>query len=479
VINRVHNLTKWLFVVGLFSVTFSGAHAQNTGPDTAQPPSLVQHPEVDARLQVLDLWITERVKTLEQPGVSVAIVYDGELLWSRGYGFADLERRINATPSTVYRIGSISKIFTTIAVLQLQEAGKLRVSDAVHDHLPWFEPKNPFPEASPITIRHLLTHTSGLPFDAPGVVWNDYTLPEREDVVASLPETEIVFPPGTATYYSNFGFWIAGEVASAVSGEPIATYVDKHVLQPLGMTDTALAPSSDMPRLAVGYGPRLPGRERTPWPFTDTRFYTPAGDGASTVEDMSRLLGFFMGKTPAGKKDILKASTIRQMWAPREDATEGTQEFRIRHGGDGGGFYGGFDVAVANKLGVVVLTNCDDGDPRPYFDQIFSIIEPGIENSLRGPPDALPAHPEWDMYLGSYSWSNWRAHILVVGGELFLVDPTEDDPWDSKIRLEAAGRHTFRMIEVLPRYGELMRFDVTSDGKVIGIRFPSSYLLRD
>jgi len=471
---RVETLFKWSLVAGLCSVSIAGGLAEDAAADTTPTQSLAQHPEVAARLQVLDLWIAERVAALEQPGVSVGIVYDGDLLWARGYGFADLERRVRATPSTVFRIGSISKVFTAMAVMQLSETGKLQVSDAVQDYLPWFEPKNPFPETNPISIRHLLTHTSGLPFDAPGVVWNDYTLPDREDVVSRFRKIELVFPTGTEEYYSNLGFWTAGEVVNAVTGEPIERYVDEQILQPLGMKDTHLAPSPNMPRLAVGYGPRLPGQERARWSFTDTRFYTPAGDGASSVEDMSRLMGFFLGRAPADHKEVLKASTIRGMWPPLEDGT-----VRIRHGGDGGGFYGGFEVAPSKKLGVVVLTNCDDGDPRPYFKQIFSIIEPGIEKALRGSVDELPEHPDWDIYLGSYSWRNWKVQVLIVGGKLFLVDPTEEEPWDSKTRLEPAGRHTFRMIEVLPRYGELLRFEVNPDGAVTGIRFPSSYLPKD
>src|SRR6059058_1986623 len=107
----------------------------------ADRDSWARKPEIAAALTVLDAWIAATVAQKEQPGLSIGIVYDQDLVWAKGYGFADLERRLPATPTTIYRIASISKLFTATAIMQLRDGGKLRLDDPVSDRLPWFSIK--------------------------------------------------------------------------------------------------------------------------------------------------------------------------------------------------------------------------------------------------------------------------------------------------------------------------------------------------
>ena len=175
---------------------------------TNQP--LARRPEVAAAIAVLDAWVAATVASREQPGLSLGIVYDQDLIWAKGYGFSDLARKVPATPSTVYRIASISKLFTTTAILQLRDAGKLQLDDPVAKYLPWFKIKNAHPDGPAITIRHLLTHTSGLPREAAGVNWSDLTMPKREEMIRRIGEQETVFPAETEWKYSNFGIDAGG-----------------------------------------------------------------------------------------------------------------------------------------------------------------------------------------------------------------------------------------------------------------------------
>src|SRR3989454_6426060 len=162
-----------------------------TSPSAAQTAAdrsaLARKPEVAAALTVLDAWIAATVAQREQPGLSIGIVYDQDLVWAKGYGFADLERRLPATPSTIYRIASISKLFTATAIMQLRDAGKLRLADPVTDRLPWFSIKKTYEGEPPITVRHLITHTSGLPREVNGVNWSDLTFPGREELRPGPP----------------------------------------------------------------------------------------------------------------------------------------------------------------------------------------------------------------------------------------------------------------------------------------------------
>src|SRR5256886_4823939 len=163
-----------------------------TGPSAAQTAAadrspLARKPEVAAALTVLDSWIAATVAQREQPGLSIGVVCDQELIWAQGYGYADVERRVPATPSTIYRIASISKLFTATAIMQLRDAGKLRLDDPVSERLPWFSIKQTYDGGPPITIRQLITHTSGLPRELSGVNLSDLTFPGREELRRGRP----------------------------------------------------------------------------------------------------------------------------------------------------------------------------------------------------------------------------------------------------------------------------------------------------
>jgi CubicO group peptidase (beta-lactamase class C family) len=130
-------------------------------------------------LTVLDSWIAATVSHRELPGLSIGIVYDQDLIWAKGYGYAVLERRIPATPATKYRIASITKPFTATATMQLRDAAKLRLDDSIDERLPWFSVRGTREAGAPLTIRQLLTHTSGLPREVSGFNWNDLTMREN------------------------------------------------------------------------------------------------------------------------------------------------------------------------------------------------------------------------------------------------------------------------------------------------------------
>jgi CubicO group peptidase (beta-lactamase class C family) len=147
---------------------------------------LLQNPKVAAAIKVLDAWIQAKMDDRKQPGLSIGIVCDQDLIWAKGYGLADVAGEVPATPSTVYRIASISKLFTSTAIMQLRDAGKLQLDDPVVKHLSWFKTKETYPDGPTVTIRHLLTHTSGLPREATGVSWNELTFPTREQMIGRL-----------------------------------------------------------------------------------------------------------------------------------------------------------------------------------------------------------------------------------------------------------------------------------------------------
>ena len=173
---------------------------------------LAHRPDVKAALDVLSAWIDSQRAYSGLPGVSLSVVHDQELVWAAGFGWADVERRIPATPDTRYRIASITKTFTATAILQLRDAGRLQLDDPLTKHLPWFALASKHADAPPITIRHLLTHTAGLPREAAFPYWTDFVFPTAEGLREGLTRQESVLATETQWKYSNLGLALAGDV---------------------------------------------------------------------------------------------------------------------------------------------------------------------------------------------------------------------------------------------------------------------------
>ncbi len=240
---------------------------------------ILTHHEVASNIALLSAWIESQMAYRQQPGLSMGIVYDQELVWAQGFGYANVEQKVAATPQTIYRIASITKLFTATAMLQLRDAGKLQLDDPIVKHLPWFNVQNHYPDAPSITIAHLLTHTSGLPRESAFPYWTDNNFPTREEMMGVLPQQETILPTENTWKYSNLALSLAGEIVAAVSGMGYADYVQQHILDPLDMSSTFVrSPDPDHPRLATGYGRRMPDNSREICPSTDCKGITPAGN---------------------------------------------------------------------------------------------------------------------------------------------------------------------------------------------------------
>jgi len=169
--------------------------------------------EYEAAVQALDRFIAREVADKRLPALSVALVDDQKIVWARGYGFADAAQKKPATADTVYRVGSVSKLFTDFAVMQLVELGKLDLDAPVTKYLPDFKPISKFDK--PITLRMLLSHRAGLVREPPVGNYFDPSVTALDRTVRSLNQTELVYEPGTRTKYSNAGIAVVGAVVLA------------------------------------------------------------------------------------------------------------------------------------------------------------------------------------------------------------------------------------------------------------------------
>ncbi|MGB8657553.1 MAG: serine hydrolase domain-containing protein [Candidatus Zixiibacteriota bacterium] len=470
-------MKKSLSAVLLFSflILFAG-----TSIVWGENKPLAENPEVAAAIAVFDAWAQQAVTDREQPGVSFGLVYDQDLIWAKGYGFADLAKKIPATPSTAYRIASLTKLFTATAILQLRDAGKLQLDDPVVKYVPWFQLKDTCADSPVITIRHLLTHTSGIPRELDGLYWDDMKFPEQKEFVSMLQQSTTILPREKEFKYSNVAYSVLGYVIAKVSGESYPDYIKTHILTPLGMTGTEVLPHKDMPTLATGYKFHKPGQTREVEPFLDVKAMVSAGNMASTVEDLAKFISLQFRDGPARGAQILKGSTLREMqrvqwldpdWKSGRGLGWGVSrvddQVRIGHTGSVPGHMTNISAAPADKFGVIVLTNSDDGKPGSYAAKAWAIVAPAVKKATAEAEKPLAADSAWTKFTGEYVWSDSSiSKVMLLAGELCIVDPTSDSPWEGRTRLEPVSPGIFRMKDQ-DQKGELVRFELDSSGKVV------------
>ncbi len=317
----------------------------------------------------LEPWITSELASKGLPAVTIALVDDQQVVWARGFGFADRDKHVPATAEMVCRVGSVSKLFTALAVMQQVEQGKLDLDAPVKTVLPEFGPRNPFPV--PITLRQLMAHCAGLVREPPLGHYFDPAPPPLLRVVESLSTTTLIYEPGTHTKYSNAGVAVVGAVLERAAREPFARLVERTVLKPLSMTRSSFEPSPALAReLAHGVMWTYDGQTiATPQFLLGTG---PAGNLLSTAVDLSRLVSclFAEGRGPGGV--IVKPETLQQMWQPQAGASGEPSRFgigfalskleserRVGHGGAVYGFATALEALPDAKLGAVVIATAD------------------------------------------------------------------------------------------------------------------------
>ena len=228
-------MLRQLLTAGLLLVVVPSLCAQPSTPATEK---------YAATAKLLEQYINRELADKGIPAISIALVDDQKIVWAKGFGFADVEKKKPATADTIYRVGSLSKLFTDIAIMQLVEQGKLDLDESVTKYLPEFKPKNPFDK--PITLRQLMTDRSGLVHEPPvGSYYHD-DHPTLAQTVKSLNGIPLVFEPGSKSKSSNAGSAVAGYVLEVTQKTPYAKYVREHVLQPLGMKRSDLEPRKDL-----------------------------------------------------------------------------------------------------------------------------------------------------------------------------------------------------------------------------------------
>jgi len=408
------------FALGL--VPRAAAAAQDTIPP---------RPDYAPVAQLLERFITHEMADKHLPALSIALVDGPETVWARGFGLARPNDSVPATARTVYRVGSVSKLFTDVALMQLVERGALDLDVPVRRYLPDFHPTNPF--GGDITLRGLMTHHAGLVREPPVGSYFDSTAPPLSRIVASLNETRLVYRPGTRYKYSNAALQTVGYVLERATGTPFPLYLRRSVLAPLGMMRSAFfEPTPDQgPDLATAYMWAADGRRFAAPTF---RRNAPSGTLYTTVLDLGR----FLNAVFADSNPVIRRSTLERMWAPQfadSGATQGNglgffvSRFdgrrRVGHGGAIYGFATTFAALPDDRLGVVVVTTLDGANS--VTDRVADAALRAMLARRAGAPLPEPVATEplpaglARRAAGHYARGARAVNLLERGGELFAA----------------------------------------------------------
>ena len=450
--------------------------AQSARPADARPGP-ANDPDVVAQQRLFSAWLNGQIEYRELPGVAVGVVSGDELVWAKGFGYADVKARKPMTPDTKFRIASHSKLFTATAIMQLREQGKVRLDDPVTQHLPWFGLKPAGDDDGVITVEQLLTHSSGLPREA-GEHWVTGEFPTSEQVRALMSDRQAAFAPSVRWKYSNLAYTIAGMVVEKASGMKWADYVQANIFAPLGMSSSSV--DRDVEGMAVGYGNRRPGAEREVFPFTDARGMAAATGVTSTVPDLARFVSAQFRTGPRGGNRILSGGSLREMHRVRSMENNwtvgngiGFSERRIGNRvwmGHSGGYPGYTTQTLFNldtRVGVIVLTNTGDSNPGDIATQLINSVGEAVIRATAEKPKQVAWDQAWARFAGRYrSPRGGETEVVLLNEKLVLMNP-----WGANVEnvtnLEPLGDGRFRVQAATGGgpVGELVRF-VEQNGKV-------------
>lgn len=452
-----------------------------TAPLTGQ--QLSEHPRVQEATHLLERWLAAQRDYEEFPSIAMAVVHDQEVLWSGGFGWADPVRQIPATSSTMYSICSISKLFTSIAVMTLRDAGEFRLDDSLADVLPWFDIENTFPKGPPVTVRGILTHSAGLPRESDYPYWTgEFNFPTREQVRERLPEQQTLYPAYRYFQYSNLGLTLAGEVVAQTSHGKYADYVRRTILGPLGMQNTVpdIGEIQHDRRLAVGYSAlRRSGVREPVAPFAG-RGIAPAAGFASTVDDLAGFAAWQFRLLAGDRVEVLNPNTLREMYRvqyvdPGWETTWGLgfsvsryhDKTFVGHGGSCPGYRSQLLIQPDEQIATIVMVNASGVNTGDYVRAAYDLFAPAIEAATSSPESAAALEPAFEKYLGTYDDFPWggESEIIAWEGDLGVVSFPTTNP-DQVTRLKHMDGDVFRRVRSDDELGEEWRFEIGPDGRV-------------
>jgi CubicO group peptidase (beta-lactamase class C family) len=443
---------------------------------------------IKAVLPYIDSWLEYRVWKTRTPGAQAAVYFDGELQFSTAYGFADVENGIALTTEHLFRIASHSKTFTATAILQLFEAGKLRLDDAAGDFVPALaEAGSP---VARVTVRDLLEHSAGVIRDGlDGDYWqHSRPFPDEEELVAMIIDGGDKALPGEGFNYTNIGYSLLGLIVAAASGRSYNEYVATEIVARLGLANTG--PELDPERAdeyARGYTGFHTSLVRHAVDHVDTRAMAAATGFYGTADDLVR---YFAAHFPGDERlltDASKRMQQREQWLS-DAATPGAAHYGLgmiierigdhRVVGHSGGYPGHITRSLfdpTSGLSISVLTNSVDGPAAELSNGILRLLDAALVQAPAlslGAPRAPRADIPSSRFTGRFGNMWGVLDVVQLGERLVSLHPGSPNPLDGLDELEIVDENTLLISKGngFGSVGERMVYEFAADGSVVSVR---------
>lgn len=457
-------------------------------------PILAQEPVYDygEALTLIDVWLDAQKDYENLPGITASIVSDQELLWAGAYGMANIDENIKVETKTLCSICSISKLFTSIAIMKLYDEGKLRLDDNLKDILPYYNLEQQYFESGPITIRTLLNHSSGLPRENAFSHWNgpNYSFPTKDEIRSKLSTQKTLYPASTYYQYSNLGLTLLGYVVEEVSGEPFDEYIQENILSALELSNTR----STMPKslhgneLAVGYSVLSREGKRKKINLFEANGVGAAAGFSSSVEDLAKFASWQFRLRDTTIAEILKPSTLKSMhnvhWTDPDWETTRGLGFVVWKGPDGskwvghGGYCPGYQTTLQlnlkDKFAYSVMINANGVNPDKYVKGMHTIlnkVKPVGESSTNNKENNL------NQYTGFYEWDILKeSYVSTWEGNLVIIELPSDTPGNSMTFYKHIEGDSFRRIRDDETLGEGLVFERNIKGDIFRYKLFDNWL---
>jgi CubicO group peptidase (beta-lactamase class C family) len=416
---------KIILLISLFCYFGSAASPQKPGAIKGNYNSIKSY---------ITQFAATKMKENKITGLSLAFVDDQRIIWTLSLGYADTANKVPVTSNTLFRIGSISKLFTATAIMQLVEQGKIDLDKPLQTYIPEFSMKTRFPNSSPITIRSIMTHSSGLPCDYLPAYSHSY--PYFTELLKDIKNEYVAYPPNYITAYSNLAVALLGVAVERVSGQKFNDYITGHIFKPMEMNNSSFELRDDMkPLLSKGYRNNKPAEDMNPGVL-------PYGSIYSNANEMSHFIQMALANGTYKEQQILKEATLEEMFTPQTNIPLDLDTQRtfglnwvlyqnpywgkvVWHNGGTYLFFSCLYILREPKLGVIILTNSANG-LIPASQISNELVNKALEVKIGPPADyygkkATLSIPEINLEPaeGSYATMLGMTKITKQGKNLF------------------------------------------------------------
>lgn len=475
----------------LFALTLALSSSLGMAPapaaPTEEPAPRPSATEVRQAMAYYDRWLAYQQRYRQVPGVQASVRVGDEEVFARSYGMADLESGTALTNAHLFRIASHSKTFTSTAVMQLVERGRLRLDDTAGHWLPWLqEAGSPLAE---VTVRELLSNAGGVIRDGrDSDFWQlDGSFLDREALRAELLAKDAgVLQPNEHFKYSNIGFSVVGLVIEAAAKEPYNDYVQREIVDRLGLRN--MGPELDPARAAeyaTGYSGLRVAARRIPIDHVDTRAMSPATGFYANASDLTRYFSaHFLGDTRL-LTDASKRRMQQGLWDTDENGGKyGLGMILSRRGerslvGHSGGYPGHITSSQIDpkaKIAVSVLTNAIDGPAGAFSTAAYGLLD--LAAKPPPPGERQRSEAELRRFTGRFATLWGVTDVVLLGGRLYSISPDDSDPAKDATPLKYIDANTLEIAggSGYGSYGERMHYRFAADGSVESIRASGTLL---